>query len=102
MKKRKLLEVKREASERTQMCLAEADQKVVDEYWGFHLHKEREWRLAEMARLIYQLRLDTTNEVMRKTESVKPFFEDEVERKKPPSAAPVDPFEGRGPPIYKI
>ena len=48
------------------------------------------------------LRLDTTNEVMRKTESVKPFFEDEVERKKPPSAAPVDPFEGRGPPIYKI
>mmetsp|Transcript_9575 Transcript_9575/g.28075 ORF Transcript_9575/g.28075 Transcript_9575/m.28075 type:complete len:158 (+) Transcript_9575:325-798(+) len=102
IQKRKVLEVKREASERTQMCLAEADQKVVDEYWGFHLHKEREWRLAEMARLIYQLRLDTTNEVMRKTESVKPFFEDEVERKKPPSAAPVDPFEGRGPPIYKI
>jgi len=102
IKKRKLLEVKREASERTQMCLAEADQKIVDEYWGFHLHKEREWRLAEMARLIYQLRLDTTNEVMRKTESIRPFFADEVERKKPPSAAPVDPFEGRGPPIYKI
>ena len=81
------------------MCLAEADQKVVDEYWGFHLHKEREWRLAEMARLIYQLRLDTTNEVMRKTGTIKPFFEDEVGKEEAAfSRAGRPSFEGRGRP----
>ena len=41
IKKRKLLEVKRERRKDPDVP-AEADQKVVGEYWGFHLHKEKE------------------------------------------------------------
>ena len=40
IQKRKVLEVKH-SFEPDAHALAEADQKVVDEYWGFHLHKER-------------------------------------------------------------
>lgn len=97
VKRRRALGPKREAAERTQMSCQEADQKRVDMYWGIHLNYDRISRLEEMARLVYQMKLEVTNEVMRKTESIRPFYLDEKERKRPPSAAPVDPFAGRSP-----
>ena len=97
VKRRQALGPKREAAERTQMSCQEADQKRVDMYWGIHLNYDRISRLEEMARLVYQMKLEVTNEVMRKTESIRPFYLDEKERKRPPSAAPVDPFAGRSP-----
>ena len=89
IKKRKLLEVKREASERTQMCLAEADQKVVD-ILGLHLHKERSGASPRWLYLSAPAGHDERG-----------YAEDGASspsstRKGSPSAAPVDPFEEGG------
>lgn len=92
----KAREEKREARERTAMTLQEADQTAVDRFWGLQLHNDRIRRLAEMERLVWMCRISASNEVMRKVEAVKPFFLDELERRKPPDNKPHDPMEGRG------
>ena len=69
-----------------------ADQCTVDRFWGFALDAERRRRLEEIEKLVWKVRIDASNEVMRKVEAVKPFFEDELERRRPPLSEPVDIF----------
>lgn len=73
-----------EDRERRAMCFAEADQCSIDRFWGIITDANRQRRLDELRRLIWLSRIAACNEVMRKTESVLPFFEDELERRLPP------------------
>ena len=52
----------------------------------------RERILEEIEKLVWKVRIDASNEVMRKVEAVEPFFEDELERRRPPLSEPVDIF----------
>ena len=96
MREAKKWELKREANERTQMTLQEADQCAVDKFWGLYLKHERDRRIEEMRRLVWICRVNASHEVMRKTESIEPRFDDELERRQPPLTNPRQGLGGPG------
>lgn len=73
-----------EAAERLAMMFAETDQCAIDRFWGIPTESSRQRRLDEIRRLIWVSRIALCNDVMRKTESVEPFYDDELQRRKPP------------------
>lgn len=84
MRAAKQNELAAEANQRFAMMLAETEQCAIDRFWGVTTESQRLRRLDQMQRVIWTSRIALCNDVMRKTESVEPFYKDELERRQPP------------------
>lgn len=84
MRASKQNELAAEANQRLAMMLAETEQCAIDRFWGVPTESQRLRRLDQMERVIWTSRIALCNDVMRKTESVEPFYKDELERRQPP------------------